>query len=60
MTVFCPRGALLMLLSDTSSQNKQTFNQQSNEEAVVWLGLLPAWQSVLGHALNIDPLSQCL
>jgi hypothetical protein len=27
---------------------------------VVWLGLLPAWQSVLGHALNIDPLSQCL
>jgi hypothetical protein len=23
-----------------------------------WLGLLPAWRSVLGPALTIDPLSQ--
>jgi len=32
-----------------------------NEEPVVWLGFLPAWQTVLGPALAIDPpsLSVC-
>ena len=51
----------LMSLPHTSSQNKRAFNQQSNEEPVVWLGFLPAWQSVLGRALTIDPpsLSAC-
>ena len=54
-------GALLIPLPDTSRQNKRTFNQQSNEEPVVWLGFLPAWQTVLGPGLTIDPpsLSVC-
>jgi len=42
-------------------RKKRAFNQQSNEEPVVWLGFLPAWQTVLGPALIIDPpsLSVC-
>lgn len=56
-----PCGALLIPLPDISSQNKRTFNQQWKEEPVVWLGFLPAWQTVLGPGLTIDPpsLSVC-